>query len=135
MMNINTITGAIVDAAYRLHEEAGPGLLESVYEIVLAEMLESEGFRIRRQVDVPIKIGGKTYNAGFRADIIVNDLVIVEVKSVEHLARVHKKQVMTYLKLTGIPVGLLINFGGELLKGNIERLSLPSAPPLPPLNP
>ncbi len=132
-MEINKITGAIVDAAYRLHEEAGPGLLESIYEIVLADMLVSEGFSVERQVPIPIRLGGKLYNEGFRADIVVAKQVIIEVKSVEHLARVHKKQVLTYLKLSGYPVGLLINFGGELLKGNIERLVIPGVPPLPDL--
>jgi len=134
-MEINKVTGVIVDTAYRIHEEVGPGLLESVYELVFADMLEGQGFSVQRQVPVPVKIGGKVYDAGFRADMIVMARVIVEIKSVENLARVHKKQVLTYLKLSGLPVGLLINFGGELLKGNIERLSLPGAPPLPPLSP
>jgi GxxExxY protein len=124
-METNKITGAIVDAAYHLHEELGPGLFESVYEIVLADVLAAKGFSVQRQVPVAIRFAGKVYDEGFRADLIV------EIKSVERLAPVHKKQVMTYLKLTGFPVGLLINFGGELLKGNIERLAN-SAPDLKP---
>ena len=130
-METNEITGAIVDAAYRLHEELGPGLLESIYEIVLADVLTSKGFSIQRQVPIAIQFAGKVYDEGFRADLIVEGCVIVEIKSVERLAPVHKKQVLTYLKLTNFPVGLLINFGGELLKGNIERLAN-SAPDLKP---
>ena len=134
-MEINKITGAIVDVAYRIHEDVGPGLFESVYELVLADMLTSKGFSVERQVPVPIRIAGKVYDEGFRADVIVEGQVIVEVKSIEHLARVHKKQVLTYLKLSGLAVGLLINFGGDLLKGNIERLAIPGAPRLPELSP
>ena len=130
-METNEITGAIVDAAYRLHEELGPGLLESIYEIVLADVLATKGFAVQRQVPLAIQFGGKVYDNGFRADLIVEGRVIVEIKSVERLAPVHKKQVLTYLKLTKFSVGLLINFGGELLKGNIERLAN-SAPDLKP---
>ena len=134
-MEINEITGAVVDVAYRIHDEVGPGLFESVYELILAGRLMSNGFSIQRQVPVPIRIGGKVYDEGFRADLIVEGQVIVEVKSIEQLARVHKKQVLTYLKLSGLPVGLLINFGGDRLKGNIERLAIPGAPILPKLSP
>jgi GxxExxY protein len=130
-MEINKITGAIVDAAYRIHEEAGPGLLESVYERILIDLLKSEGLSVERQVSIPIRFGGKIYNDAFRADLIVEGLVIVEIKSVDRLAPIHKKQVLTYLKLSGLKVGLLINFGGEYLKGNIERLAAPGAPNLP----
>ena len=130
-MEINKITGAIVDTAFRIHEDVGPGLFESVYELVLADMLMSKGFSVQRQVPVPIRIGGKVYDEGFRADLIVEAQVIVEIKSLEHLARVHKKQLLTYLKLSGLPVGLLINFGGELLKGNIERIANTGVPVLP----
>ena len=134
-MEINQITGAIVDTAYRIHEELGPGLFESVYELILADMLTSVGFSVQRQVPVPIRFGGKVYDEGFRADLIVEGLVVVEIKSIEQLSRVHKKQVLTYLKLSGLPVGLLINFGGELLKGNIERIAIPGAPLLPEISP
>jgi iron complex transport system substrate-binding protein len=134
-MEINQITGAIVDTAYRIHEELGPGLFESVYELILADMLTSVGFSVQRQVPVPIRFGGKVYDEGFRADLVVEGQVIVEIKSIEQLSRVHKKQVLTYLKLSGLPVGLLINFGGELLKGNIERIAIPGAPLLPEISP
>ena len=129
-MKINDITAVIVDSAYKIHNEIGPGLFESVYELVLADMLASRGLSVQRQVAIPIRIGEKVYDEGFRADLIVNNQVIVEIKSLEQLARVHKKQVLTYLKLSGLPVGLLINFGGDLLKGNIERLVAHGAPPL-----
>ena len=134
-MEINQITGAVVDAAYQIHEGMGPGLFESIYELVLADILTRKGFSVQRQVPVPIRFGGKVYDEGFRADLIVEGKVIGEIKSFEHVARVHKKQLLTYLKLSGLPVGLLINFGGELLKGNIERLSIAGAPPLPDLSP
>lgn len=130
-MQLNKITGDVVDAAYHLHEGLGPGLFESVYEAVLADLLTAKGYAVQRQVPVAIQFAGKVYDEGFRADLIVENRVIVEIKSVERLAPVHKKQVMTYLKLTRFPVGLLINFGGERLKGNIERLSN-SAPDLHP---
>jgi GxxExxY protein len=93
-------------------------------------MLTDRGLFVQRQVAIPIRIGNKVYDEGFRADLIVDHRVIVEIKSIEHLARVHKKQLLTYLKLSGLPVGLLINFGGDLLKGNIERLVAQGAPPL-----
>jgi iron complex transport system substrate-binding protein len=130
-MEINRITGAIVDAAYHIHEEAGPGLLESVYERILMDILASKGFAVQRQVAIPIQFGGKIYDEAFRADLIVENCVIIELKSLDRLAPVHKKQVLTYLKLSGIKVALLINFGGEFLKGNIERLAMPGAPGLP----
>jgi iron complex transport system substrate-binding protein len=121
-MELNDITAIIVNAAYQIHLEMGPGLFESVYELVLADVLAAKGLSVERQVVIPIKVGEKVYDEGFRADLVVEGRVIVEIKSLENLARVHRKQVLTYLKLSGIPVGLLINFGGELLKGNIERL-------------
>src|ERR1700761_8924448 len=122
-METNKITGLIVDLAYRMHEELGPGLFESVYEAVLFDMLVAKGLAVQRQVPVPIRFAGKTYDEGFRADLIVEGRVIIEIKSIDRLAPVHKKQVLTYLKLSSLSVGLLINFGGELLKGNIERLA------------
>jgi len=120
--NANEISGMIVDAAVRVHRELGPGLLESVYEIVLADALRERGLTVVRQAPIPIRFRGKLFEEGFRADLIVEERIIVEIKSVEQLARVHKKQVLTYLKLSGLKLGLLMNFGGELLKGNIARL-------------
>lgn len=121
-MNENEIAQGIVQASLDLHKEAGPGLLESVYEVLLASMLREKGFEVERQKAIPISFRGKHFDEGFRADLIVAGLVLVELKSVETLARVHRKQVVTYLKLSNLKLGLLINFGGEILKGNIERL-------------
>ena len=121
-MNQNEIAKTVVNASLELHKELGPGLLESVYEVLLADALREHGLDVQRQKPIPIHFRGKTFDEGFRADLIVGGLVLVELKSVELLARVHKKQVLTYLKLSGLKLGLLINFGGELIKGNIERL-------------
>ena len=129
-MGTYDISSIIVDSAYKIHTEIGPGLFESVYETVLADMLTSRGLTVQRQISIPIRFGGKTYDEGFRADLIVNDQIIVEIKSIDRLAPVHKKQVLTYLKLSGLSLGLLINFGGDLLKGNIERLVIQGAHPL-----
>jgi iron complex transport system substrate-binding protein len=121
-MNINDVSGQVVDAALSVHRELGPGLLESVYEVVLADELSRRGLRVRRQVPIPIRFGGREFEEGYRADLLVEEAIIVEIKSVEQLARVHKKQVLTYLKLSGMPLGFLINFSGEFPKGNMERL-------------
>jgi iron complex transport system substrate-binding protein len=129
-MGLNELSRIVVDAAYEVHRGLGPGLLESVYEVVLAETVRARGLKVERQKPIPIRFDGQVFDEGFRADLIVEGRVLVELKSVEQLARVHKKQVLTYLKLSGIPLGLLINFGGELLKGNIERLVAGEVPDL-----
>jgi len=129
-MAINEISEIIVDAAFHVHRELGPGLLESVYEVILADALRSRGLRVERQKPISIRFGGKIFDEGFRADLVVEGLIIVEIKSVEQLARVHKKQLLTYLKLSGLNLGLLINFGGELLRGNVERLVVGDVPDL-----
>lgn len=112
----------IVQAAFDLHKEAGPGLLESVYEVLLADILRGKNLFVERQKPIAISFRGKRFDEGFRADLVVEGLVLVELKSLEALARVHRKQVLTYLRLSQLKLGLLINFGGNLLKGNIERL-------------
>jgi iron complex transport system substrate-binding protein len=112
----------VVDCAYRLHVEAGPGLLETVYEVVLAKLLEKEGLQVRRQVPVPIELMGMRFDEGFRADIIVEGTLLLELKSVENIAPVHSKQVLTYLKLLNLPLGLLINFGAATIKEGIKRI-------------
>jgi GxxExxY protein len=112
----------IFQAAFDLPKEAGPGLLESVYEVLLADMLREQNLVVERQKPISISFRGKQFNEGFRADLVVEGLVLVELKSVEALARVHRKQVLTYLRLARLKLGLLINFGGNLLKGNIDRL-------------
>ena len=120
--NPEEVSAIIVDCAYKLHVEAGPGLLETVYEVVLARMLTDCGLQARRQVAVPIQLMGMRFDEGFRADLIVHGLVLVELKSVENLAPVHGKQVLTYLRLLGMPLGLLINFGAPTFKEGVRRI-------------
>jgi GxxExxY protein len=121
-MKENDISGSIVDAAYKVHVRLGPGLLESVYETILAHELTRRGHRVERQKPVPIVYDGMTFDVGFRLDLLVEDTVIVELKSVEEVAAVHKKQLLTYLRLARRPLGLLINFGAVRIKDGITRL-------------
>jgi GxxExxY protein len=118
----NFITGQIVDAAFHVHSTFGPGLLESVYEAVLANELRKRGLNVVRQLPVPLLYDGVELPIGFRADLMVEDTVIVEVKSVESVAPVHKMQVLTYLRLADKRVGLLINFNVRLIKDGITRI-------------
>ena len=120
-MNENEIGTAIVDCAVRLHQALGPGLLESVYEVTLARSLEKRGLKVNRQVPIPIVFEGEHFEEGFRADLIVEGKVLIELKSVEKLHPAHKKQLLTYLKLTGFKLGYLLNFGEELMKNGITR--------------
>ena len=122
MEDLNFLSGQIVDASFHLHSRMGPGLLESVYERILAYELEKRGFLVERQVAVPIVYEGIRFDEGFRADLIVNRLIAVELKSVEVLAAVHFKQLLTYLKLLDYRLGLLINFGAPLLKEGTKRI-------------
>ena len=122
-MTENELATQIVDAAYRIHTSLGPGLLESVYEVVLAFDLERRGLRTLRQQVVPIVYQSTRIEMGFRADLIVEDKVIVEIKSVEAMAPVHKKQLLTYLRLADKRLGLLINFNVALIKDGIARVA------------
>jgi GxxExxY protein len=121
-MNVEDISGIVVDAAFHLHREVGPGLLESVYEVVLARMLEARGLEVERQKCVSFDIQGFHFEEGFRVDLLVERSLIVELKSVDSLAAVHSKQVLTYLRLMRLPMGLLINFGAGLFKDGIRRI-------------
>jgi GxxExxY protein len=121
-MTENEIAKQVVDAAYQVHTRLGPGLLETVYEVVLAHELKKRGVNVVRQQPVPIQYDDITFDEGFRADIIVENTVILELKSVERASRVHKKQLLTYLRLTGKRLGLLINFGEELIRDGISRV-------------
>ena len=121
-MRVNDITGAIVDAALQIHRDLGPGLLESVYEAVLAKKLDVRGLRVERQKILRFEYDGMVFEEGFRMDLLVEDQVVVELKSVEQAAPVHKKQLLTYLKLAKKPVGLLINFGAATLKEGLTRI-------------
>ncbi len=118
----NEVARRILDAAFRVHRALGPGLLESVYERALDHELRKQGLRTRRQHPVPVVYDGLTFDEGFRADLVVEDRVIVELKSVERVQPVHKKQLLTYLRLTGLKLGLLINFGAALLKDGVFRV-------------
>lgn len=121
-MTENEIATEIVDAAYRIHITLGPGLLESVYEAALALELEERGLHTARQPPIAISYKGIALGTGFRADLIVEDRVIVEIKSIEELSPVHRKQLLTYLRLTKKHLGLLINFNVALIKDGITRL-------------
>ncbi len=117
------ITGAIVDSALTIHREVGPGLLEVIYERLLMMLLRRRGFRVRRQVRVSLEYDGVDFGRGFRLDLLVEDSVVVDVKSVARLDPVSAQQVLTYLRLLDLPVGLLINFGAPTLKAGLRRIS------------
>ena len=121
MKDENTIGNLIVECALELHRGLGPGLLETVYEVTLARKLEKRGLSVARQVSIPIEYEGELFTEGFRADLIVEGKVIVELKSVEMVSNAHKKQVLTYLRLTGMKLGYLLNFGEALMKDGITR--------------
>ena len=120
-MHENEIGTIIVDMAVNLHRDLGPGLLERVYEIVLAERLRNKGLLVLRQVPISIEFDGLVFDEGFRADLIVEHKVIIELKSVEAIHPAHKKQVLTYLRLTGLKLGYLLNFGASVMKNGISR--------------
>src|SRR5262249_43918473 len=122
LMEINEITGEIIDASIKIHSKLGPGLFESVYEEVLHFELLKRGLFVERQVALPVIYDEITMDVGFKADILVEKTVIVELKSIEHVLPVHKKQLLTYLRLASLKIGLLINFNEELLKNGITRL-------------
>ncbi|ACK68233.1 conserved hypothetical protein [Rippkaea orientalis PCC 8801] len=122
-MRENEVTGMIVDAAYQIHIRLSPGLLESVYEEVMNYELEKRGLKIERQKAIPVIYDGVHIGQGFRADFIVENLVIIELKSVEIVAPVHKKQLLTYLRLANKRLGLLINFNTDLIKNGIYRIA------------
>jgi GxxExxY protein len=120
-MTENEIGTMVIESAIAVHQELGPGLLETVYEVVLARELQDRGLQVERQVSVPIEYKGIRFDEGFRADIILDGSVILELKSVERVSAAHKKQVQTYLRLTGCKLGYLLNFGEALMKSGITR--------------
>jgi len=121
-MDENELAKIVVNFCYKIHKRLGPGLLESVYEEVLAYELAKEGLAFKRQVGIPVMYDDVKMDIGFRADIIVAERLIVEIKSIEIISPVHAKQVITYLRLTGIKLGLLVNFNSALIKDGIKRL-------------
>ncbi len=122
MSEENDIGSAVIKAALEIHRELGPGLLESVYTAILADEIAREGLAFQREVPIPIVFRGRAFDEGFRADLIIGEKVIVELKSVERVSEAHKKQVLTYLKLTGLKLGYLINFGEAFLRNGITRI-------------
>jgi GxxExxY protein len=122
MKDVNEVTREIVDAAIFVHTRLGPGLFESVHEAVLGQEMERRGFSVRRQMAMPLEIDGLRFEEAFRIDLFVDGQVVVELKSVDRLAPVHSKQVLTYLRLMKLPLGLLINFGGLTLKEGLRRI-------------
>lgn len=122
-MEINEISGAVIDRSIKIHSALGPGLLESVYQRILAYELRKAKFEVETEVPVPVRWDGHVMDEGFRADMIVNRQLLIELKSVESISKVHPKQVLTYLKLTNLRLGLLINFGAPLLKDGIFRIA------------
>jgi GxxExxY protein len=119
---IDAISGDVLDLSLRLHRELGPGMLESVYETVLAGRLSAMGYAVARQRPVDIVFDGQRFSGAFRIDLLVDERLVVEIKSVERLTAAHAKQLLTYLRLLNQPVGLLINFGGETLKEGVKRV-------------
>ena len=122
MKPLDDITGEIIDASIRLHRDLGPGLLESVYEAILLKILTKRGLAVERQKPICFEYDGIRFEDGFRVDLLVEGRVVVELKSVEKIAPVHGKQLLTYLRLMNLPVGLLINFGATTLKEGLHRI-------------
>jgi len=121
-MSENEISGLVVDLAIRIHKALGPGLLESVYQRILAYELRKAGLEVQTEVPIPVEWDGHVIDESFRADIILNGKVLLELKSVEKTQPVHRKQTLTYIKLANLRLGLLINFGASLLKDDLHRL-------------
>jgi GxxExxY protein len=133
MRDINEITGAIVNTAYQVHSRLGPGLIEKVYESVLERALTQRGLRVERQKPISFDFDGMRFEGAFCVDLLVEGQVVVELKSIEKLAPVHHKQVLTYLRLLDLPVGLLINFGSASLNSGLHRILNNRAPDQPPV--
>ena len=130
--DIDEVSGDVLDLSLRVHRDLGPGLLESVYETILAGKLAAAGYKVDRQKPIDIEFNGNRFEAAFRIDLLVDNRLLVEIKSVESLSKAHMKQLQTYLRLTRQPVGLLINFAGATLKEGLRRVvndHIPSASP------
>jgi len=123
MRDIERIVTDVLDVAVRLHRDLGPGLLESVYEAILAAKLSSMGYVVARQKPVDIEFEEMRFEAAFRIDLLIDERLLIEIKSVERLSAAHAKQLLTYLRLTKQPLGLLINFGGATLMEGVRRLA------------
>ncbi len=121
-MTENELAKIVVDAAYKIHQKLGPGLLESVYHAILVYELQKHGLKVKSKDPVPVVWDDMKLDVGFEADVIVEDTLVLELKAIETVARVHKRQLLTYLKLTDCRLGLLINFGADLIKDGISRV-------------
>jgi GxxExxY protein len=128
-LNENEIGTIVIDTAVNLHKNLGPGLLESVYETILMKLLSRKGLSVQRQVSIPVEYEGEFFDEGFRVDLFIEGKVIIELKSVEKITGAHKKQLLTYLKLTNTKLGYILNFGAEVMKEGIIRTvnSLPES--------
>lgn len=122
-MDFEEIVTIAIDCGFRTHKGLGPGLLESAYQAVLVELLRRKGLSVQEELTIPIVFEDMTIDRGFRADIVVDGKLLIELKSVERLAPVHGKQVLTYLRLANLPLGLLMNFGGETFKEGLRRVA------------
>lgn len=123
MQDVEKLARIAVDCGFRVHKGLGPGLLESVYEAVMAASLVRAGLAVERQKPIAIEFDGMILREGFRADLVVEGQLLIEVKSLERLAPIHAKQLLTYLRLSGRPLGLLMNFGGETFREGVRRLA------------
>jgi len=121
-MHENEISKIVLDLSIKIHKGLGPGLLESAYENILCYEIEKAGLSFQTQVEIPIQYDGKIFDKGFRADVIIEDKVLIELKSVKRLADIHKKQLLTYLRLADLKLGLLINYNEKLLKDGFIRI-------------
>lgn len=123
MRDLEELARIAVDCGFQIHNRLGPGLLESVYEVILADSLAERGLSIERQKPIPIHFDGRFFDEGFRADLLVEGRLLIELKSSERLLAVHGRQVLTYPKLLDLPLGLLMNFGGATFKEGIKRIA------------
>jgi GxxExxY protein len=123
LRDIEELARISIDCGFKIHQSLGPGLLESVYEVILADGLAQRGLSVQRQKPISIHYGGRTFDEGFRADLLVEDKLLIELKSSERLMAVHGRQVLTYLKLLNLPLGLLMNFGGATFKEGVKRIA------------
>ncbi len=122
-VEINEVSGMVVDESIRIHRELGPGLFENVYEAVLAGRLEARGLKVDRQLPVPVNFDGQVFDPAFRLDILVEERLVLEIKAVERLTQTHIRQLLTYLRLLKQPVGLLLNFSHATMKDGIRRVA------------
>lgn len=120
---IEALATIVIDCGYHLHRSLGPGLLESAYELILAKVIEGRGLQVSRQVSIPITYDGVVIDNAFRADLLIENTLLVELKSSERIAPVHAKQVLTYLRLMDLPLGLLMNFGQPTFKSGLQRIA------------